>query len=195
MKLINLRKKLGEIFFGDVLERRIQAICTFVEPNEKILDLGTGQGLLARKLKDRGFEVTTADVVNKSYYPDIQPVIYDGEHLPFPDKSFDVCLLIAILHHANNEKAVLKEVARVAKKLVVLEDTYKSRLQKYYVKYMDSIINKEFFGHPHHNKTDAQWRKLFEEYGLKLINVIFTRTWGWIDNPIYFLTSPKPINS
>ncbi len=189
MKLINLRKKLGEIFFRDVLERRIQAICTFIEPKAKILDLGTGQGLLARKLKDRGFEITTADVVNKSYYPDIQPIIYDGEHLPFPNKSFDACLLIAVLHHAKNEKAVLREAARVAKKLVVLEDTYKSRLQKYYVKYMDSIINKEFFGHPHHNKTDAQWRELFEEYGLKLMNVIFTRTWGWIDNPIYFLTS------
>jgi len=32
-------------------------------------------------------------------------------------------------------------------------------------------MNFEFIGHPHSNKSDKQWRKTFEDLGLKLLDV------------------------
>jgi SAM-dependent methyltransferase len=184
------RKALGERVFGNKIENMARDVRSFVPANARVVDIGTGQGLLAKALQTQWLRVTTVDIVDKSYYPDIRPVIYDGRHLPFADGSFDACLMFAVLHHAQDDRAVLREAARVAPKIVVYEDIYRSTLQKIYIKAMDSLVNKEFFGHPHHNRTDAEWRALFSEMGLALRDVVYTRTWGYIDNATYFLEKP-----
>ena len=43
-------------------------------------------------------------------------VVCDGEVLPFADKSFDLVLLIGVLHHLGNQRACLQEVRRVLRK-------------------------------------------------------------------------------
>lgn len=187
MLLRKFRKKLGEKAFGNKVERLVEEMSGFLEPGGRVLDLGAGQGLFTRALQRRGHAVTAVDVVNRSYYPDIPVVIYDGEHLPFPDKSFDICLVIAVLHHAKDDRAVLREAARVARKVIVYEDIYSSRLQRIYISLVDSLLNREFFGHIHHYKTDKSWRADFVEFGLTLAKATFSRTWGWIDNVTYFL--------
>jgi SAM-dependent methyltransferase len=45
----------------------------------------------------------------------------DGHHLPYPDDSFDVAILQAILHHDTDPEATLREAFRVARDLIVLE--------------------------------------------------------------------------
>ena len=43
-------------------------------------------------------------------------IVCDGELLPFADKSFDLVLLIGVLHHLGNQNACLQEVRRVLRK-------------------------------------------------------------------------------
>jgi hypothetical protein len=37
------------------------------------------------------------------------------------------------------------------------------------------LVNWEFFGHPHTNQTDAEWRELFERNGLVVEKVEYYR--------------------
>ena len=46
-----------------------------------------------------------------------------GEALPFPDGSFDAVCEFAVLHHADNPAAVVKEMLRVARRAVFICDS------------------------------------------------------------------------
>ena len=53
--------------------------------------------------------------------------LHDGVSLwPYEDDSFDICLLLFVLHHINTVQTTLSEAARVAKKVLVLEDQPRS---------------------------------------------------------------------
>ena len=102
---------------GDDLE----AVVAMCEPEEgvKALDVATGGGHVARRLREEACEVVTVDSS-----PGMRPdVLSRVEDLPFADGSFDVVVCrIAAHHFADLEKAVT-EMARVSNRLVVIEDT------------------------------------------------------------------------
>jgi SAM-dependent methyltransferase len=56
--------------------------------------------------------------------------VADGASLPFPDRAFDVAHTSLVLHHLDPEDAVelLREVRRVARRGVVVNDLLRSRL-------------------------------------------------------------------
>ncbi|MFN2340148.1 MAG: class I SAM-dependent methyltransferase [Halanaerobium sp.] len=149
-------------------EDKYERIEAFIDKNETLLDLGAGKCALSYKLKKEGFEVTPVDVQDLSFHPEIKPLIYDGQHLPFADDSFDTVLLLTVLHHIPDPELVLKEALRVGRKVIVIEDVYNSQLQKYLTYFTDSLFNFEFVGHPHTNKKDQEWKKLFKKLNLEL---------------------------
>ncbi|MGH8750835.1 MAG: class I SAM-dependent methyltransferase [Burkholderiales bacterium] len=134
----------------------------------KLLDIGCGPGSVCLLLKQRGHDVTALDVEDLSFTPEVKPLLYDGKKIPFENDAFDVALLLTVLHHTPDPKAILLEAKRVARKIIVIEDVYRNRLQQCLTYFFDSLFNLEFFGHPHSNKTEAQWQALFAELGLKL---------------------------
>jgi SAM-dependent methyltransferase len=85
---------------------------------ESALDVATGGGHLARRLHEAGFRVVTADPA-----PGMQPdVICRAEDLPFADRSFDVVGCRIAAHHFEDVRAAIAEMARVARRLVLVED-------------------------------------------------------------------------
>lgn len=145
-------------------------IASHLSKEEKILDIGTGNGGLCRALRQEGFDITPVDVQDQSFFHDVQPILYDGATLPFPDRSFDTSLLITVLHHTAHPEEVLAEATRVTRKrLVIMEDVYSNPFQKHLTFFTDSLVNLEFEGHPHTNRRDAQWQALFQERGLRLV--------------------------
>ncbi len=181
----HIRRAIGERIFLPRVENMLSKFQKHIHPQEKILDLGSGTCLFSRLLTEKGYNITSVDISNKSYYQDVKPIVYDGNKLPFEDNSFDTCMLIAVLHHTPDPAHILTEVSRVAKKIILLEDIYTNQLQKYYTFVVDSVLNKEFIGHPHSNKTDAEWKKLFEEKGLRLTYTDYYNSWGYLLNSIY----------
>ncbi len=183
----NIRRKNGEAMFIASVERLLAKFQYFLDPKDRILDLGSGTCMFTRILRSKGYDITPVDIKNKSYYADVTPIIYDGENLPFKRNSFDVCILIAVLHHTKNPEAVLKEAMRTSRKIILLEDIYTNIFQKYYTFFIDSLLNKEFIGHPHSNKRDREWHKLFKKLNLKVEKKEYTKAYGFLQNATYYL--------
>jgi hypothetical protein len=80
-----------------------------------------------------------------------------------------------MLHHTTNAEALIREAGRVSDRVIIMEDIYENRFQQWITWFTDSLVNWEFYGHPHTNRTDAEWKELFERNGLKLEKVEYYR--------------------
>ncbi len=126
------------------------------------LDVATGGGHVARRLREVGLEVVTTDAA-----PGMQPdVVCQAESLPFADASFDVVACRTAAHHFADVRAAVREMARVAGVRVLIVDT---------VNMGDAIEEAERLRDPSHvrNYTDAEWREIVLEAGLGLDEVAF----------------------
>jgi len=140
----------------------------FYKDGESILDIGSGNCGLNLLLQKQGKNITGVDIANKSAYPEITPVVYDGVTLPFADNEFDVVQLITVLHHIKDPEQTIREAMRVGKRVIIMEDIHTNYIQKQITCIADSINNWEFIGHPHTNKSDKEWKAIFEKYNLTI---------------------------
>lgn len=89
-----------------------------------IVDVGSGTGAPARWLRSLGLSVTCVDAVHAAVARAEEPrVVAAGEHLPFGARSFDAAFARLSLQHASDPGAVLREMTRVARSLVLVVDT------------------------------------------------------------------------
>jgi len=85
----------------------------------RILDLGCGNGNIARLFASLGAHVTgvECDLGRVSgilrEQPNFNVIAADGHNLPLDDKSFDFVILSDVLEHAYDPARMLREVARV----------------------------------------------------------------------------------
>jgi len=159
----------------------------YITTETSILDIGCGGCKISKYLKESGYKVIPIDVKDKSKIKTISPKIFDGKKLPFKNNSFDVSIIIAVLHHTKNPEDLLEEAARVSDCIIVMEDIYTNILKKYLTYFIDSLVNFEFFNHPHMNKSDREWKRIFEEQNLKLIKAEYGNIWGVFSEAFYCL--------
>lgn len=84
------------------------------ECSGKILDIGAADGWV---FKESGLNITLCDI-NEFAPGDFPQVVGDAHNLPFADNSFDIACLCECLEHVHNPILVLKEAARVARKII-----------------------------------------------------------------------------
>lgn len=133
-----------------------------------ILDVGVGSGTWHCFLSTQGHDVAAGvDVKNLSMYGDILPTIYDGVTLPYKNNQFDTAILLWVLHHTYDPRKVLKEVKRVAKRVVVVENVYTSGWERRMVSWSDQIGNFEFYDHPY--LTVNEWRSYMKREKWSLV--------------------------
>jgi ubiquinone/menaquinone biosynthesis C-methylase UbiE len=165
-------------------------ILPLLEESEKIIDIGAGTCNVTEFLIKSGKKVTPLDVKNLSFVKGITPILYDGERIPFADNSSDAALLICVLHHAKNPENLLREAKRVAKKIIVIEDVYHNRMQKMLSNFFDNLLSLEFFKNPHSNKTDKEWKQLFNELGFQIEHCEYYRSFIVFNHALYELLLP-----
>ena len=92
------------------------------DPGARVLDVATGTGLVAQRLRARGFEVTGLDqspemlAVARRRFGDAVPLVEaSAERLPFPDGSFDHLTATYLLRYVDDPPAVLRELGRVVR--------------------------------------------------------------------------------
>jgi SAM-dependent methyltransferase len=137
----------------------LDLLVEWCEPEEgvKALDVATGGGHVARRLRDGGAEVVTLDPS-----PGMQAdVVARAEDLPFADGSFDVVVSRIAPHHFADIRAAVAEMERVSNRLVVIEDTLFSS---------EPHEEAEKLRDPTHvrNYTEEEWRELLTEAGLEV---------------------------
>jgi alpha-1,6-mannosyltransferase len=185
------RTKVFRRMFRATLPARLRIkegrIAALLGPGQSLVDIGAGNGGLAHALMGRGHPVTAVDVKDISFFEDVKPIVYDGKRLPFADRSFDVALLITVLHHTPDPDAILAEAKRVGRRVVVMEDIYRNSVQERLTHFTDSLVNLEFHGHPHTNRTDAGWREAFARLGLRVTHEERFRTLLFFTQVIYVL--------
>lgn len=119
------------------------------------LDVATGGGHVARRLREAGLEVVTSDPA-----PGMRPdVICRAESLPFADGAFDVVACRTAAHHFADPGLAVREMARVSNGRVLLVDT---------VFMGDAVEEAESLRDPSHvrNYTEAEWRAFLDDAGL-----------------------------
>ena len=166
MRIIPKRRR---IFLGE-------KIVEHVPQGSRILDIGSGSGRIGSLVAmRRNSEVVFCDPLRE---PDLHLrrkysyVRASGCHLPFQDNAFDVSLIVTALHHIANPSIVLSEAKRVTQsRIIVIEDVYRNRAEKWITGFNDSLLNKEWFGHPHQNKRDREWMTIFKSLGMTLVVV------------------------
>jgi SAM-dependent methyltransferase len=143
---------------GDDLEQLV----AWADGARTALDVATGGGHVARRLREAGLDVVTTDRA-----PGMSPdVICPAEELPFADASFDVVACRTAAHHFADPAAAVAEMARVSADRVLLVDT---------VNMGDRVEEAEKLRDPSHvrNYTEEEWLALVAGAGLDAVEVRF----------------------
>ena len=174
--------------------RKLQRFGQFLHAGERVLDIGSGNGSVTFLLRRRAIRATPLDVKNRSLADDLQPTLYNGQSMPFATNSFDTALLLTVLHHTSNPQQVIQEARRVARRIVIVEDIYDSRVEQLLTYAMDSVMNLQFFNHPRQNRPDGEWRDLFASMGLRLIHCRTDRLFLLFRQVTYVLEGDVVVN-
>ena len=161
----------GRMVFG----RRVRALAENIEAmvpagTRTLLDVGCGDGTLARAVVNRRPEIDATGVeISARPHTAISVREFDGLQLPFADQSFDLVMLVDVLHHAEEPHTLLNEVARVAAKCVIIKDHLTGAwLSHERLRLMDWVGN---IGHGvplrYAYWSPARWADAFREAGLR----------------------------
>ncbi|MGB2874671.1 MAG: class I SAM-dependent methyltransferase [Gaiellaceae bacterium] len=122
-----------------------------------VLDVASGGGHVATRLREAGCEVVTSDPA-----PGMKPdAICRAEDLPFADGSFEVVTCRVAAHHFEDPAAALREFARVSSDLVLVADNL----------YLGEAGEEaDRLRDPTHvrNYSENEWRELFAQAGLEV---------------------------
>lgn len=151
------------------IQNKLKTVIPHLKQAEKNIDIGCGNGMITHTLREQGFHCTPMDVADLSIIPTIEVVVYDGLSMPFKDKEFDSALLLTVLHHTPDPIAILKETARIAKKIIIIEDIYCNKIQQYMTYSMDTLVNLGHSSMTYQNKSNKEWKAAFESMGLELV--------------------------
>jgi SAM-dependent methyltransferase len=138
----------------------LDLVVEWAEGCKTAIDVATGGGHVARRLREAGLEVVSCDPA-----PGMAPdVICVAEDLPFADASFDLAVTRVAAHHFDDVAQATRELARVASQRVIVVDNL----------FMDDDAERaDKLRDPSHvrNYTAAEWRSFFADAGIDLLEV------------------------
>lgn len=158
-----------------VFGRRVRVLAKLlsakVPANSSLLDIGCGDGAISSLIQSavpsvqiQGIEIAERPACR------IPCRLFDGLHIPFPDATFDVCMLVDVLHHTNKIRELLAEASRVSRRFLLIKDHLsESPLDFCTLKFMDWIGNRP---HgvilPNNYQSRSQWDAYFDGAQLSL---------------------------
>jgi SAM-dependent methyltransferase len=150
-------------------QRLAQLLSEFIPLHSTVLDVGSGDGLIASLLLKQRPELTIQGVdVLLRPGTSIPVTQFDGKTLPYEHGTFDVVLFVDVLHHTRDPLILLKEAVRVARKSVVLKDHVLQGLwASARLRFMDRVGNaRHGVSLPFNYWSAGQWRDAEQMLGL-----------------------------
>src|SRR5258708_33042005 len=109
-----------------------------------VLDVGCGDGAIASAIARLRPDLSIQGV-EFLVRPEckIRCDSFDGSTLPYTDSSFDLCLLVDVLHHTEDPAILLREGVRVTRGFVLLKDHINENiLDDITLRFMDWVGNR-----------------------------------------------------
>jgi ubiquinone/menaquinone biosynthesis C-methylase UbiE len=175
-------------------ERRVREYIISKVPKEinSILDVGCGNGWVAKEFLPKGKQVYSLDISAtnpakaKKLYPDKNHfgITADSFQLPFSDNSFDCVIASEIIEHVVDPPEFIKELFRVVKNggRLIITTPYKEKL----IYYLCIHCNHKTSANAHiHSFDEKKLENLYKENDLESFNfetfgnkyLIFLRTY------------------
>jgi SAM-dependent methyltransferase len=148
----------------------------------KVLDVATGGGHVARRLREAGCTVITVDPA-----PGMEPnVVAPAEELPFADGSFDVVTCRIAAHHFQDIRKAVSEMARVSERLLVIEDNlYAGENVEEAERLRDSTHVRRY--------SEEEWREMVTDAGFEVEQVEYFPRRQNADAWLARVDTPAPI--
>ena len=150
-----------------------KALKPYLNGHSKILDVGCASGKLTKHLfADSYAEITGIDVVIPKE-THINVVKYDGQKFPFVDDSFDLVLMIDILHHDHNIENIINEAKRVSRKGILIKDHYWEQKYDFWILSLYDYLGNKPFGIPlaYNFQTIESWKKILNSLELNIVEM------------------------
>ena len=155
-----------KILNGKVLSGRVYPEFFSINNNERVLNIGCGDGPQAVVYAGRYREMVGVDInclrleSSKKLIEDLgiknySTICANVELIPLPDKSFDKAIAIDIIEHVNNPEKFCHEAFRLIKdggKLLVTFPAMHDNYTRFF-----SLVGKYVLRRKHQDKIDSNW--------------------------------------
>src|SRR5262249_45553505 len=160
---------------GYVHKRRTLALsdwCSRLIPfNSKVLDVGCGDGRLTRLIADKRPDISISGIdVRQRNDPAMLVETFDGNSIPYGDRSFDVVMFVDVLHHTGQPMTLLREAVRVARQAILIKDhLVEGTFAHSTLQLMDWVGNaRHGVPLPYNYWTSTKWNRVFDTLGLDI---------------------------
>jgi SAM-dependent methyltransferase len=146
---------------------------------ERILDLGSGNGLLALQIKEQlAKEVILVDVLDYNN-TDLPLILYSPkDKVPLADKEVDTTILYTVLHHASDPEHLLEEATRITKKRLVIMEAYVEEddirvANAFFDWFYNRVIGGEDINVPLNFLKVREWEEILNSYGFDVVKTVY----------------------
>lgn len=113
----------GRLVFARRVRVLAQHLAALLPAHASVLDVGCGDGRVARAILDRRPDVRLVglDVLVRPQ-TFIPVTAFDGRHIPAKESQYDVVMFVDVLHHTHDPMLLLREAVRVARRGLLIKD-------------------------------------------------------------------------
>jgi len=167
------KKSVGQVHEKLVFNRRVRVLVDqiggLLPQGAEMLDVGTGDGQIAKMIGERGEGITVTGIdIMKRGTIHIPVTLFDGTTIPMEDNSVDVVTFVDVLHHTDDPQVLISEASRVARKAVIIKDHLsENALDHMTLRAMDWVGNAPHgVVLPYNYAPRKDWNRWFDTAGL-----------------------------
>ncbi len=152
----------GRWIFKTRVARLSTLLASIIPRRAAVLDVGAGDGAIDSQLLDLrpDLQIRGIDVLVRPR-TSIRVLAFDGQSIPFADKTFDAVMFIDVLHHTDNAAALIQEAGRVGRSVIIKDHVREGLLAGPTLRLMDFVGNARFgVALPYNYWTRQQWAEV-----------------------------------
>ncbi len=170
---------IGKLHAAAVFPRRVDRLVELLggllPKSARVLDIGSGDGSIAWQIMQQrpDLKIEGIDVLVRENTK-IPTQAFDGQLIPFADRTFDVAMFVDVLHHTDAPQELMREAARVSKQNVVIKDHLRhGPFSGAILRFMDYVGNAHHGVRlPYNYLSPERWEELYRAAGLSSIRTI-----------------------